>query len=89
MTALFRRKRSEPEPPPKPPPELPSLAHLTGDGSQTIYVTGDAQRDTDRIRMLVESMREISSTDDPDELGGRASLGLAKTRNHVADPRYG
>jgi sigma-B regulation protein RsbU (phosphoserine phosphatase) len=68
MSALFRRKRSEPEPPPKPPPELPSLAHLSGDGSQTIYVTGDAQRDTDRIRMLVESMREISSTDDPDEL---------------------
>jgi serine phosphatase RsbU (regulator of sigma subunit) len=39
-----------------------------GDGSQTLYVTGDARRDTDRIRLLVDSLREVSSTTDPDEL---------------------
>ena len=33
-----------------------------------MYVTGDARRDTDRIRMLVESLREVSSASDPDEL---------------------
>jgi sigma-B regulation protein RsbU (phosphoserine phosphatase) len=33
-----------------------------------MYVTGDARRDTDRIRTLVESLREVSSDLDPDAL---------------------
>ena len=38
------------------------------DGGQTIFVSGDHQRDTDRIRLLIESLREISSAADPDAL---------------------
>ncbi len=61
---LFRRRQ---EPPPPPPP-VPQPSAPLGDGSQTLYVTGDARRDTDRIRLLVDSLREVSSTADPDEL---------------------
>jgi len=65
MSALFRRRS---EPPPA-PPKLPGVPPTPmGDSTQTMYVTGDARRDTDRIRMLVESLREVSSASDPDEL---------------------
>lgn len=65
MSALFRRRQ---EPPPAPPPPAIGLSPALGDSTQTMYVTGDARRDTDRIRMLVESLREVSSASDPDEL---------------------
>ena len=77
MSGFFRR-RSPPRPetppapstPPPPAVSVPPGAEVPGlaDGSQTLYVTGDARRDTDRIRMLVDSMREVSSAADPDEL---------------------
>lgn len=38
------------------------------DGGQTIFVSGDNQRDTDRIRLLIDSLREVSSAADPDVL---------------------
>ncbi len=66
MSALFRRRARKPEPPPPPIPELPPS--LSPEGSQTIYVTGDRQVDTDRIRLLVDSLRDVSSEGDPDEL---------------------
>ncbi len=69
MSALFRRKSSK-TPPPEPPPELPDiLTDAAGsDGSATVYVTGDRAKDTDRIRMLVDSLQEVSTADDPTTL---------------------
>ncbi|HTE06816.1 MAG TPA: SpoIIE family protein phosphatase [Planctomycetota bacterium] len=64
MSGFFRKREAEPAPEPPRKPTEPPL----GDGSQTLYVTGDARRDTDRIRLLVESLREVSSTLDPDQL---------------------
>jgi phosphoserine phosphatase RsbU/P len=64
MSGFFRRRQESPAPE---PPRVPAEPPL-GDGSQTLYVTGDARRDTDRIRLLVDSLREVSSTADPDEL---------------------
>lgn len=64
MSALFRRKK---QPPPPPPPAVdPETAFI--DGSQTTYITGDKQRDTDRVRLLIDSLRAVSSKTDPDEL---------------------
>ncbi len=64
MSGFFRKREAPPSPEPVKTPAEPPL----GDGSQTIYVTGDARRDTDRIRLLVDSLREVSSTADPDQL---------------------
>lgn len=68
MSALFRRRQESQ--PARPAPGTPTLGPNVpmGDSTQTMYVTGDARRDTDRIRMLVESLREVSSASDPDEL---------------------
>jgi sigma-B regulation protein RsbU (phosphoserine phosphatase) len=63
MSAFFRRR---PSPTPA-QPAAPTAASVS-DSTQTMYVTGDARRDTDRIRMLVESLREVSSDLDPNEL---------------------
>jgi len=65
MSALFRRRQ---EPPAAPPPKLPNLPAPLADSTQTILVSGNARLDTDRIRMLVESLREVSSAANPDEL---------------------
>jgi serine phosphatase RsbU (regulator of sigma subunit) len=68
MSGLFRR-RQEPEPVPPPAAPVSQPANLPSiDGSQTMYVSGDRQSDSDRIRLLVDSLREISSTADPDTL---------------------
>ncbi|MHC4846549.1 MAG: PP2C family protein-serine/threonine phosphatase [Planctomycetota bacterium] len=71
MSALFRRRRP-PEPDPEPielPEHLRNLPdQLASDASATMYVAGDAQQANRRIRMLVNSLREVSSTTDPAEL---------------------
>lgn len=71
MSALFRRRRP-PEPDPVPvelPAHLLNLPEGVGeDASATMYVAGDAQQANRRIRMLVNSLREVSSTTDPAEL---------------------
>jgi serine phosphatase RsbU (regulator of sigma subunit) len=71
MSALFRRRRP-PQPDPQPlelPEHLRNLPdQVIGDASATMYVAGDAQQANRRIRMLVNSLREVSSTTDPDEL---------------------
>jgi sigma-B regulation protein RsbU (phosphoserine phosphatase) len=63
MSAFFKRRTSRPAALPVQP-----VVEASNDSTQTMYVTGDARRDTDRIRMLVESLREVSSDLDPDEL---------------------
>jgi phosphoserine phosphatase RsbU/P len=71
MSGLFRRRQEPPAPPPAPLPPLPGAARpdpTATDGSQTLYVSGDRQRDTDRIRLLVDSLREVSSAADHDAL---------------------
>jgi hypothetical protein len=70
MSGLFRR-RQEPAATPAPLPPVPPAARPepnAADGSQTLYVSGDRQRDTDRIRLLVDSLREVSSAADHDAL---------------------
>ncbi len=67
MSGLFRRRQDSPETPPVPAPTPPAEAS-SSDGSQTIWVTGNRQRDTDRIRLLVDSLREVSSAADHDTL---------------------
>jgi serine phosphatase RsbU (regulator of sigma subunit) len=68
MSGLFRRRQDPPATPPsQPAPAAPPEAGA-GDGSQTIWVTGNRQHDTDRIRLLVDSLRELSSAADPDSL---------------------
>ncbi|MHC5211630.1 MAG: PP2C family protein-serine/threonine phosphatase [Planctomycetota bacterium] len=64
MSAFFRRRQA---PTPPPPPAQPAVGEVS-DSTQTMYVTGNARQDTDRIRMLVESLREVSSDLDPNEL---------------------
>lgn len=62
MSAFFRRKKpgkasgASPETPP-PPPAPAGM----GDMGQTTYITGDRQRDTDRVRLLIDSLREVTS----------------------------
>ena len=38
------------------------------DGSQTSYITGDRERDSNRVRLLIDSLREVSSQQAPGEL---------------------
>jgi GAF domain-containing protein len=65
--ALFFRKRPDQTTPPagRTPPVPPQ--EVT-DSTQTMFVTGDARRDHDRIRKLIESLRELTSDVDLDEL---------------------
>ncbi len=66
MSGLFRRKKPADEQ----PPELSASrdpSTVLFDGSQTTYITGDKERDSSRIRMLIDSLREVSSEMEPDE----------------------
>jgi sigma-B regulation protein RsbU (phosphoserine phosphatase) len=67
MSAFFRRKKNKPA---EEPPELEagSAASTLFDGSQTTYITGDRARDTDRVRLLIDSLKAVSSQTDSDEL---------------------
>lgn len=38
------------------------------DVGQTTYISGDARRDTDRVRLIIESLRAVSSESDSDAL---------------------
>ena len=63
MSGFFRR--SKPQPPPEPePPSFEELAET----AQTTYITGDRELDTSRVRLLIDSLREVSSEQDPDAL---------------------
>lgn len=73
MSAFFRRRKPEPTPVPPnhpagdgPVPSGPGASF--GETSQTTYITGDRQRDTDRVRLLIDSLRAVSSEVDPDGL---------------------
>ncbi len=70
MPSWFRRRdKTPPDDAPLAPPTIPALNMPPGaDAGQTIYVTGDRKRDTDRIKLLVESLGEVSSASDPREL---------------------
>lgn len=68
MSGFFRRRQDPPKAPVPPPPAPPPAGDALGDGSQTIWVTGNRQKDTDRIRLLVDSLREVSSAADHDSL---------------------
>ncbi|MGQ0553940.1 MAG: PP2C family protein-serine/threonine phosphatase [Planctomycetota bacterium] len=95
MMPFFRRRHDPPAAPPsseRPAAPAPGAPLVPADQSQsTIYVSGDARADTDRIRLLVDSLREVSSAADPDELLVRmvdravklvgAERGLLFTRN--------
>ncbi|MFT7462798.1 MAG: sigma-B regulation protein RsbU (phosphoserine phosphatase) [Pseudohongiellaceae bacterium] len=63
MSAFFRR--SKPKPPPE--PETPSFQELT-ETAQTTLITGDREFDTSRVRLLIDSLREVSSEQDSDAL---------------------
>ncbi len=68
MCGLFRRKK------PSPPHEVPDLpasgdpATVFFDGAQTTYITGDRERDSSRVRLLIDSLGEVSRQMDPDKL---------------------
>jgi len=101
MSALFRRKKT----PPAEPATSPSAAgaphggDVGGDGSHghTTYISGDAARDTDRVRLLIDSLRAVSSETDSDALleemvdravrTVRAERGLLFTRGADGKPR--
>lgn len=67
MSGFFRRNKSKassdtaPPPPPMPPDVL-------GEGTQTTIFTGDRAFDSDRVRQLIDSLRVLSSEEDPDAL---------------------
>jgi serine phosphatase RsbU (regulator of sigma subunit) len=63
MSGLFRR--SKPKPPPEPEP---ASVDEFGEPSQTTYITGDYEVDTGRVRMLIDSLREVSTEQDPNTL---------------------
>lgn len=74
MSGLFRRKKPAP---PEEAPELSASSRSTGardpstvmfDGAQTTYITGDRERDSSRVRLLIDSLREVSSQHAPDDL---------------------
>jgi len=67
MSGLFRKRKNTP------PNDVPEVAvggavpaHF--DGSQTTYITGDRERDTSRVRLLIDSLRDVSGQTDPEEL---------------------
>jgi len=64
MSVFFRRKNVEP---PSPPPD-PEPAPAERDATTTMLVSGDARRDTDRVRLLVETLRAVSAQAETDEL---------------------
>lgn len=72
MTGFFRRKKPTTQEGPPPLPGAPSgadgMAHHGEAAPQTTYITGDRQRDTDRVRLLIDSLRAVSSQTDPDAL---------------------
>jgi len=63
MSGLFRR--SKPKPPPDPEPES---VDQFAEAGQTTIITGDYEFDTGRVRLLIDSLREVSSEQDPDAL---------------------
>ena len=75
MPSWFR-KRSEGSADPKngadAPPDLPADAPpnvpLDPESGMTMYVTGDAYKDTERIRSLIESLADLTSADDTEDL---------------------
>ncbi len=98
MSAFFRRSKPpapRPPPVPAPPPGVPDTP--LGDSTQTMYVSGNQRRDTDRIRLLVESLRDVSSAADPDALLVsmvdrairlvEAERGLLFTRSRDGEPK--
>ena len=74
MSGLFRRKKPLPA---DEAPELPASPRRGSggdpstaffDGSQTSYITGDRERDSSRVRLLIDSLREVSGQHAPDDL---------------------
>ncbi len=70
MLSWFKR-RDDPKPPEtaSPPPEMPAPDVAPGlppdlDTGSTLYLSSDIQRDNDRIRAVVDSLREVSSAPD-------------------------
>ncbi len=71
MSGLFRRRQeppASPSTPPSAPPPSAARDPAASEGSQTLMVSGNARQDTDRIRLLVDSLRDMSSAADHDGL---------------------